>query len=358
MIKTALVGVGNCASALVQGINYCRSNAECVGVPFAQLGPYGPGDIDIVAAFDIDDRKVGAPLSAAIFAPPNCARVFCDTIAQTQTRVLRGPTLDGVANHMKAPTQDLAVLESTQAPLDEAGVVAALRASGAEVMINFLPVGACDATAFYAQCALDAGLAFVNAIPVFLASDPAWAARFKKRGLPILGDDFKSQVGATIVHRALADLFAQRGAELDRTYQLNIGGNTDFLNMTDPTRIVTKRESKTEAVQAAAKTRLPAQNIRIGPSDHVPWLQDDKVAYVHLEGRLFGGVPVNVELRMSVADSPNAAAMALAAIRCAKIALDRGRAGAVWEPSAYLFKHPPRNLDDKSGYEALLDFAR
>jgi myo-inositol-1-phosphate synthase len=321
------------------------------------LGPYGPADVEIVAAFDIDERKVGRPVREAIFAEPNCTRIFCETIESAHIPVLRGPTLDGVANHMRSPSQNLSILESGLSALDQDGIVAALRESRAEVMINFLPVGACEATAFYAECALQAGLAFVNAIPVFLASDPAWAGRFEEKGLPILGDDFKSQIGATIVHRALADLFARRGAELDRTYQLNIGGNTDFLNMTDATRIGSKRESKTEAVQAAAKTRLPAKNIRIGPSDHVPWLLDDKVAYVHLDGRLFGGVPVNLELRMSVADSPNAAAMAFAAIRCAKIALDRGLSGAIWQPSAFLFKHPPRNLDDHAGYEALLNFA-
>jgi myo-inositol-1-phosphate synthase len=357
LIKTALVGVGNCASALVQGLSYCRNAETVVGLPFPVLGGYRPEDIEIVAAFDIDARKVGLPLTQAIFAPPNCAEVFYRAVDPSTVIVARGPTLDGLAAHMCDQPAAQSFVESDTSALSGAEVVAMLRASGCEVMVNFLPVGAAKATAFYADCALEAGLAFVNAIPVFLASDPAWGARFAARGLPILGDDFKSQIGATILHRDLADLFGLRGAELDQTYQLNIGGNTDFLNMMDGARLDTKRHSKTEAVQAAVRNRLEPQNIRIGPSDHVPWLKDRKVAYVHLEGRLFGGAAVEIELRLSVADSPNAAAMALTAIRCARIALDRGLSGPIWQPSAFLFKHPPRNLEDRAGYAALVEFA-
>jgi myo-inositol-1-phosphate synthase len=241
--------------------------------------------------------------------------------------------------------------------MSAAEVVSALKAARTEVVISFLPVGSQQASEFYANCALEAGAAFVNAIPVFLASNPTWANAFKQRGLPILGDDFKAQVGATIVHRTLAHLFDMRGAVLDRSYQLNVGGNTDFLNMMDHNRLLSKRESKTEAVQSVLESRLSDDNVRIGPSDYVPWLNDQKVGYVRLEGRLLGGVPMNMEVRLSVEDSPNAAAMAMSAIRCAKIALDRKLSGAIWEASAFLFKHPPRQVQDDEGQRLIVDFA-
>jgi myo-inositol-1-phosphate synthase len=358
VIKTAVVGVGNCASSLVQGIHACRTRGgNVVGLPFPDLGGYGGGDIEIAAAFDIDARKVGRDVSEAIFAAPNCTLVFHPDVPSSAVKVSRGPTLDGMAGHMGKQTNPRAFLESQEPALNEAEVAELLRARGCEVMINFLPVGSHEATAFYARCALRAGVAFVNAIPVFLASDPDWAAAFAEKNLPILGDDFKAQIGATILHRTLAAMFDQRGAVLDRTYQLNVGGNTDFLNMMDGSRLDSKRHSKTESVQSAMQTRFPEDDVRIGPSDYVPWLNDQKVGYVRLEGRLFGGAPVNIEVRLSVEDSPNAAAMAIAAIRCARIALDRKLSGAIWQASAFLFKHPPRQIPDTEALTLLTMFA-
>jgi len=357
VIKVAIVGVGNCASSVVQGVFYCKDAPKVVSLPFPDLAGYGAEDIVFVAAFDIDARKVGRDLSEAIFAEPNCTFVFCPHVPETGVKVQRGPTLDGLASHMLAQASQDSFRESDAPALTEAEIVDHLRSSGCEVMINFLPVGSQDATEFYAGCALRAGVAFVNAIPVFLASDESWAARFAAQGLPLLGDDFKAQLGATVLHRSLVSLFELRGVTLDRTYQLNVGGNTDFLNMMDPSRLNNKRQSKTESVQTAAQGRIADGNIRVGPSDYVPWLNDQKVGYVRLEGRVFGGAPVNIEVRLSVEDSPNAAAMALAAIRCARIALDRGLAGAIWEPSAFLFKSPPRQMNDRDAHEQLLRFA-
>lgn len=357
MIRTAIVGVGNCASALVQGLWYCKSGGDPVGLPFPDLGGYSAGDIEFVAAFDVDARKVGLDLSSAIFAPPNCTQVFQPEVPHAGVTVQRGPSLDGIGPAMPAHPPQVTFVESEAPALDQAEIVSQLKAAGCEVMINFLPVGAKAATEFYAGCALLAGVAFVNAIPVFLASDPVWAGKFEAAGLPILGDDFKAQLGATVLHRALINLFELRGVALDRTYQLNIGGNTDFLNMMDPARVEQKRQSKTESVQSSAGGRMDAGTIRVGPSDYVPWLNDQKVGYVRLEGRLFGGVAMNLEVRLSVEDSPNAAAMALAAIRCARIALDRGMAGAIWEPSAFLFKSPPRQMNDRDAQDLLLRFA-
>lgn len=358
MIRTAIIGMGNCASSLVQGIHASRALGDAmVGLPFPDLGGYGAGDIDIVAAFDIDARKVGKDIAEAIFAPPNCTLVFHANVPNSGVKVSRGATLDGLAAHMARQASHRAFEESHLPEPSEAEVAALLRASGCEVMINFLPVGSQEATAFYARCALMAGVAFVNAIPVFLASDPTWAAAFAEKNLPILGDDFKAQIGATILHRTLAALFEQRGAILDRTYQLNVGGNTDFLNMMDGARLGSKRHSKTESVQSVLQNRLEGDDVRIGPSDYVPWLNDQKVGYIRLEGRLFGGAPVNMEVRLSVEDSPNAAAMAIAAIRCARIALDRRLGGAIWEASAFLFKHPPRQMPDSEALTLLTRFA-
>lgn len=358
MIRTAIVGVGNCASSLVQGIHYCRAmGSSAVGVPFPKLGPYAAGDIEIVAAFDIDGRKVGRDISEAVFATPNCTTVFYKDLPKTGVMVGRGPSLDGMTAFLGNQAPHRSFVPSTVAEMSADDVVAALKKAQVEVIISFLPVGSQLASEFYAGCALEAGAAFVNAIPVFLASNPKWGNAFRQKGLPILGDDFKAQVGATILHRTLAHLFDMRGAVLDRSYQLNVGGNTDFLNMMDHDRLVNKRESKTEAVQSALETRLTDENVRIGPSDYVPWLNDQKVGYVRLEGRLLGGVPMNIEVRLSVEDSPNAAAMALSAIRCARIALDRKLAGPVWEPSAFLFKHPPKQVADEDGQRLLLDFA-
>lgn len=358
MIRTVVVGLGNCASSLVQGIHYCRKHGEdAVAVPFPVLGGYRPGDIEIVGAFDVDQRKVDHDIGEAIFAQPNCTAIFHKDVPKTGVMVLRGPNLDGVTNFMRNQPPERSFVPSIAAEPTSADVIRQLKGMKAEVMISFLPVGSQAASEFYAGCALEAGVAFVNAIPVFIASNAKWAQSFKDKGVPILGDDFKAQMGATITHRTLARLFDVRGAKLDRSYQLNVGGNTDFLNMMDHDRLVQKRHSKTEAVQSALETRLEDHNVRIGPSDYVPWLNDQKVGYVRLEGRLFGGVPMNIEVRLSVEDSPNAAAMALSAIRCAKIALDRKLSGAIWEASAFMFKHPPKQIEDNDAHDLLVKFA-
>jgi myo-inositol-1-phosphate synthase len=357
-IRTAIVGVGNCASSLTQGVAYCRAHPhDAVGLPYPVLGGYAAGDVDIVCAFDVDARKVGLDLSHAIFSPPNCTARFWPNMAPMNVPVRRGRTLDGVSAQMRAAQRERSFALSEAPEPDRDAVVAALKETDTQVLINFLPVGSQEASIFYADCALEAGAAMVNAIPVFLASDEAWSRRFAERGLPILGDDFKAQVGATVVQRVLAHLFDVRGAQLDRVYQLNVGGNTDFLNMMDGARLSSKRESKTEAVQSAIRERLDDDDIRIGPSDYVPWLNDQKVAYLRLEGRLLGGVPMNMEVRMSVEDSPNAAAMALIALRCARIALDRGLGGAINDACAYLFKHPPEQVEDLEACALLEKFA-
>jgi myo-inositol-1-phosphate synthase len=357
-IRTAIVGLGNCASSLVQGVAYCRSEGEAaIGVPFPVLGGWRPEDIEIVAAFDVDARKVGLDISEAIFQAPNCTAVFKPDVPKAGVTVQRGPDLDGVSAFMRNQMAERSFVVSTAPALDRAAIVAHLREREVEVMINFLPVGSQEAVEFYATCAIEAGCALVNGIPVLIASDPKWSAKFKAGGVPVLGDDFKAQMGATIVHRTLSHLFDMRGVKMDRTYQLNVGGNTDFLNMMDHDRLLTKRLSKTEAVQTAMVERLEDQQIRIGPSDYVPWLNDNKIAYVRLEGRLFGGVPMNIEARVSVEDSPNAAAMALIGIRLAKIAKDRGLSGDLGSLASFLFKHPPVQVDDEIGLADMLTFA-
>ncbi|MDF0600027.1 inositol-3-phosphate synthase [Psychromarinibacter sp. C21-152] len=356
-IRTAIVGVGNCASSLVQAISYCRAKGpEAIGVSFPVLGGYRPEDIEIVAAFDVDRRKVNRPVGEAVLADPNCTEVFWDSLDDQPAPVRRGPDLDGVSAYMRNQPPEVSFVPSDDTPLTQDEIVAVLKEAQAEVLIVFLPVGSVQAVECYAQCALDAGCAVVNGIPIFLASNPTWAKKFEAAGLPILGDDFKAQFGATIVHRALAHLADLRGVKIDRTYQLNVGGNTDFMNMMDMDRLALKRESKTEAVQSAMDARLADGDIRIGPSDYVPWLDDRKVAYVRLEGRLLGGAKTSMEVRLEVEDSPNAAAMAISAIRCARIARERGIKGAVADASAFLFKHPPVQLDDSEAHDLLLAF--
>lgn len=351
-IRIAVVGLGNCASALVQGIEYDRRGAggAAGGLLHEEIGGYRPGDIRVVAALDVDRRKVGRPLGEALAAPPNCTRVFCPDAASGGVAVAMGRVLDGVAAHMTDgdPARGFRPASGPE-PTAEA-VADLLRRSGARILVNYLPVGAVAATGFYAECALAAGLGFVNAIPVFVASDPAWAGRFRRRGLPLVGDDIKSQVGATIVHRALARLFRQRGAALDRTYQLNTGGNTDFRNMLDRGRLAQKKTSKTEAVQSVLAARLEDDRIHVGPSDYVPWLRDNKVAYIRMEGRIFGGVPMDLELRLSVEDSPNSAGVAVDAIRCCQLALDRGLGGPLEAVCAAFMKHPPVAWDDETAH--------
>ena len=357
-IRTAIVGLGNCASSLVQGVAYCRAlGDEAIGVPFPVLGGWRPEDVEIVAAFDVDARKVGLDVSEAIFREPNCTAIFHRDVPAAGVIVQRGPDLDGVSAFMRNQMPSRSFVVSDLPPLTREEIVAALKAAGVEVIINFLPVGSQEAVEFWAGCAIEAGCALVNGIPVLIASDPRWSARFKAAGLPVLGDDFKAQMGATIVHRTLSHLYDMRGVKMDRTYQLNVGGNTDFLNMMDHDRLLTKRLSKTEAVQTAMVDRLDDQQIRIGPSDYVPWLNDNKIAYVRIEGRLFGGVRTEIEARVSVEDSPNAAAMALIAIRLAKIARERGLAGDVGSLASFLFKHPPVQVDDEVGLARMLAFA-
>jgi myo-inositol-1-phosphate synthase len=357
-IRVAIVGVGNCASSFVQGLQYYRQGAnDLAGLLHAEIGGYRPADIHVVAAWDIDRRKVGRDVAEAIFAKPNCTAIFCPDVEPTGTTVVMGPMLDGVAEHMlDYPQADRTFLPADEPQPDRAAVVAALRAAKVDVMMNYLPVGSQEATEFYAECALEAGVAFVNNIPVFIASDPAWAARFTAAGVPIVGDDIKAQIGATIVHRVLTDLFAKRGATLDRTYQLNTGGNTDFLNMSNRTRLKSKKISKTEAVQAVAEHRLDDENIHIGPSDYVAWQNDNKVCFLRMEGRLFGGVPMNLELRLSVEDSPNSAGVAIDMVRCVQVARDRGIGGPIDAASAFFCKHPPKQMTDDHAYEALEAF--
>ncbi len=357
-IKIAIAGLGNCACALLQGIAYYggKKQGDAIGLMHWRLGGYTPGDIRVVAAFDIDRRKVGRDVSAAIFAKPNCTQVFCRRVPRTGVKVRMGRILDGVAPHMKNYDPDCSFLPAAAQQADARTVVKVLKDSGAEVLLNYLPVGSEKAVKFYAQCALDARVAFINMMPVFIASSPEWAAKFAERGLPVIGDDIKSQLGATIVHRVLSRLFTDRGIKIDRTYQLNTGGNTDFLNMLDQTRLRDKRISKTSAVKSILGQPLESRNIHIGPSDYIPWLQDNKLCFLRIEGRGFGDVPLHVELRLSVEDSPNSAGVGIDAIRCVKLALDRGESGVLHGPSAYFMKHPPRQFPDDRAREMVEKF--
>jgi len=348
-IKLAVVGVGNCASSLIQGIYYYRNVTDDDFVPglmHVNFGGYRVGDIEVVAAFDVNNNKVGKDVAEAIYASPNNTVVFAK-VPKTGVKVSRGPLLDGV-NKYTAP---LVPVDPKQKTVD---VVQLLKDSGAEVVINYLPVGSQQDTEFYAQAAIDAGCGFVNCIPVFIASDPKWAGKFAAAGLPVIGDDIKAQVGATIVHRTLTNLFLDRGMKIERTYQLNTGGNTDFLNMLERDRLKFKKISKTEAVKSQIEARgqtIDEDNIHIGPSDYVPWQKDNKVCFIRIESKHFGDVPMNLELRLSVEDSPNSAGVAIDSIRCLKLALDNGLKGAIIEPAAFFQKHPPRQIEDRSARE-------
>ncbi len=359
-IRVGVIGVGNCCSALVQGINYYsgKNNTSLIsGLMHPVVGGYKVDDIKIVAAWDIDARKVGRSLETAIFAKPNCTTVFQREIKHTDCTVSMGAMMDGVADHMSngsAGGREFHVADKDQPDQDD--VVKAMKDAGVEVVINYLPVGSEIASRWYAQCALDAGAAFVNCMPTLIASDPEWQEKFRQKGLPIVGDDIKSQIGATIIHRQLAELFKHRGAAIDRTYQINVGGNSDFQNMKDLTRLKTKKVSKSEAVQSAVAERLQDEDLHIGPSDYVPWLNDNKVAFVRIEGRLFGDVPMNIEMRISVEDSPNSAGVAVDMIRCAKLGLDRHLAGPLMAPSAFLCKHPPEQLSEAEAWERTEQF--
>ena len=357
-IRIAIVGVGNCASSLVQGINFYRSssvNGTAVGLMHKQIALYRPGDIEVVAAFDIDRRKVGLDVSKAIFAPPNCTKVFCDKVSLSGAIVKMGVVMDSFAPHM-ADHDPLRTFLPLEKESTREQIISELKDSATEIMVNYLPVGSDEAARFYASCALEAGVAFVNNIPVFIASDPVWAKRFADKNLPIIGDDIKSQLGATVLHRTIVDLFRKRGVKVERTYQLNTGGNTDFLNMLSRTRLSSKKTSKTEAVQSVMNERLADENIHIGPSDYVPWQLDNKIAFIRVEGRLFGDVPMEIDLKLSVEDSPNSAGIAIDAIRCCKLALDRGLGGVLDSASAYFSKHPPLQMTDDEAHRSVEEF--
>jgi myo-inositol-1-phosphate synthase len=346
-IRVAIAGVGNCASSLIQGLEYYRGQNEgaFAGLMHARLGDWGPSDIEIVAAFDIDRRKVGKRVEEAIFCKPNCTTIFQAALPVSDVVVQMGPVLDGVAPHMADYPDDEAFRPSDEEPVD---VVQTLKDAEAEILVCYMPVGSEAAVRHYARACLEAGVGMVNCVPVFIASDASWAGKFRDAGLPIVGDDIKSQVGATIVHRTLTRLFGDRGVELDRTYQLNTGGNTDFLNMKALDRLKSKKISKTESVQSQLDERLESKNIHIGPSDYVPWQDDNKIAFIRMEGRGFGGVPLELELRMSVQDSPNSAGVVIDAIRCAKLGLERGIGGPLEAPSAYYMKSPPKQMRDST----------
>lgn len=357
-IKIAIVGIGNCVSSLVQGIHYYRDKSpqDAIGLMHFEMNGYKPGDVEVVAAFDVDKRKVGQDVHEAIFAKPNCTTVFCPDLPPSGVLVRMGKILDGVAKHMQDYPENNTFVLSEEPELTEKQLVKVLKESGTQILLNYLPVGSEEATRFYTNCALEAGVAFINNIPVFIASDPVWAKRFEDKNIPIIGDDIKSQMGATITHRVLTDLFKKRGVKLERTYQLNTGGNTDFLNMLEHKRLVTKKESKTEAVQAVAAKRLDDENIHVGPSDYVPWQKDNKICFIRMEGKLFGDVAMNLEMRLSVEDSPNSAGVAIDAIRCVKLALDRGQGGVLQAPSAYFCKHPARQFPDDEAFTMIEDF--
>jgi myo-inositol-1-phosphate synthase len=351
-VRVAIAGVGNCASSLVQGVEYYRDadpNDEVPGLMHVVLGGYHVRDVEFVAAFDVDAVKVGMDLGKAISSSQNNTIKFAD-VGELGVLVQRGPTLDGLGEFYRETVE-----ESPATPVDVARV---LRDTRADVLVGYLPVGSEEAQRYYAQACLDAGVAFVNAIPVFIASDPEWATKFANAGVPIVGDDIKSQVGATIVHRILTRLFEDRGVELDRTYQLNFGGNMDFKNMLERKRLKSKKISKTQSVTSQMDHGIEPDNVHIGPSDHVPWLDDRKWCYIRLEGRNFGDVPLNMELKLEVWDSPNSAGVIIDAVRCAKLALDRGIGGPLLGPSAYFMKSPPVQYRDEEAREMVESFAR
>jgi myo-inositol-1-phosphate synthase len=349
-IRVAIIGLGNCASSLVQGLHYYRDAEEgqfIAGLMHVNLGGYHIKDVKVVAAFDIDRNKVGKDVAEAIYTPPNNTYKFCE-VPNMGVTVMRGMTHDGLGKYLSKVI--------TKAPGATANIVKILKETGAEVVINYLPVGSEEATKWYVEQVLEAGCGFVNCIPVFIAREPYWHGRFAEKNLPIIGDDIKSQVGATITHRVLTRLFRDRGVRLERTYQLNFGGNTDFYNMLERERLESKKISKTDAVTSQLDYSLGEDNIHVGPSDYVPWLQDRKLCYIKMEGRTFGDVPLNIEVKLEVWDSPNSAGVVIDAIRCCKLALERGMKGALVAPSAYFMKSPPSQLTDDQAHRRVEDF--
>jgi myo-inositol-1-phosphate synthase len=355
-VRIGIVGVGNCASSLVQGLSYySKKTTDVIGLMHYELCGYLPKDIKVVAAFDVDRRKVGRPLSEAIFAEPNCTKVIDGDVGASGVVVQMGHVLDGVSPHMKEYPETRRFVVAEEKPVD---VERVLRESGVEILLNYLPVGSEVAARFYAERCLATGVSLINCIPVFIASDSAWAERFRDKGIPVVGDDVKSQIGATIIHRGLVKLFHDRGVKIDRTYQLNTGGNTDFLNMLNRDRLVSKKISKTEAVQSILDIPMDPENIHIGPSDYVPWQHDNKVCFIRIEGRIFGDIPINVELRLSVEDSPNSAGCMIDAIRCCKVARDRKTGGVLTSISAYTMKHPMQQYPDEVARGMVEEFIR
>ncbi|HDY72823.1 MAG TPA: inositol-3-phosphate synthase [bacterium] len=356
-IRIAIAGLGNCASALVQGIYYYKDVKKgddlIPGLMYNLVGKYRPKDIKVVAAFDVDKRKVGKDVSKAIFALPNCVKTFYTNIPNLSTKVKMGPVLDGVSPHFKEYSRDKGFVVSKEKPVN---IAKELKKSGAQILITLLPVGSEKAIRFYANEALKANCALVNCIPVFIASDKKWSDKFKKKGLPVIGDDIKSQIGATIIHRVLANLFSNRGVHILKSYQLNVGGNTDFINLIAKERGKSKKISKTESVQSQLSKRLSYDDLHIAPSDYVPWLKDTKLAFIRLEGRQFGDLPLELEIRLQVNDSPNSAGCIIEAVRLAKIALDRKIAGPLISASAYFMKHPPQQFVDEKAREMVEEF--
>ena len=358
-IRIAVAGVGNCASSLLQGLTYyaqarsSRNGLETAGLLHPKIGGYTPAEIQVVAAFDVDERKVGKPLEEALQAEPNCTTLFVKKFPKFGVVVQMGPILDGIAPHMENFPPERTFLPSKARPVD---ITQTLKKSGAEILLCYLPVGSQKAVEAYAEACLEVGVSLINCIPVFIVSNPKWAERFEKKGIPIIGDDVKGQVGATILHRTLARLFAERGAIIDRTYQLNIGGNTDFLNMLSRDRLASKKISKTEAVQTAMGKRLEAQEIHVGPSDYVPWQRDRKVCFLRLEGRGFGDCPIEIEARLSVEDSPNSAGVTIDAIRCLRLARERKLGGPILSVSAWTMKHPPKPITDEEARQRIEAF--
>ncbi len=357
-IRVAVSGIGNCFSSLIQGIYFYKdvdSNGETIpGLMHNVMDGYKLSDIEFVAAFDVDKRKVGKDLGEAIWEKPNCTKVFCKDVPKQNVLVQKGPVLDGVAKHFADfPEERGFRVDEKQKPVD---VEAELKKAKADVLINYLPVGSEEAVKHYAQSAIEARCGFINCMPVFIASNPEWAAKFEKAKLPVVGDDIKAQLGATISHRVLTKLFHDRGVKITGTYQLNVGGNTDFLNMKDAARLTSKKISKTESVQSQLPVPLEWERIHVGPSDYVPWLNDQKLCFLRLEGLLFGEVPMNIEARLSVEDSPNSAGVAIDALRACKIAMDRGISGALIAAPAYLMKHPPQQFSDEEAHKMLEEF--
>jgi len=359
-INVGIFGIGNCASSLIQGIEYYKRKEpeQAIGLMHWNIGQYTPKDINIVCAFDIDKRKVGKDISEAIFAKPNCCKTIYKNIPYKNIDIKMGKILDGFAPHMNKYSEEKSFVLADKMEPSKEEIIEEINNSGCEIILNYLPVGSEKAVRFYADCALRANVGFINCMPVFIASDPTYAQKFDNAHIPIIGDDIKSQLGSTIIHRVLTNLFKNRGVKLDRTYQLNTGGNTDFLNMIDRHRLGSKKASKTEAVQSQTFQRLEDEKIHIGPSDWVPWQKDNKIGFIRMEGRIFGDLHLNLELRLSVQDSFNSAGVVIDAIRCMKLALERNQGGILYAPSAFFMKHPPMQLTDEQAYHLTEDFIK